>query len=212
MSTRLLPIFPLHVVVFPRTRLPLHIFEERYKKMVGEALANNTEFGIILARDEGIVNAGCTVVVEKVLKTYPDGKLDIVTGGRRRFEVMMLNEEQEYLRGEVQFFDDDDSGDEEAPLEAQHTALMLYKTLLESGIMHPPMPEPNIEDPQLSFQLAQGLPDLDFLNGLLRSRSEVDRLKELTEFLTSYVPRQQHIARVRQVAPRNGFGGKHTAV
>ena len=147
MSTRLLPIFPLHVVVFPRTRLPLHIFEERYKKMVGEALANNTEFGMILARDEGIVNAGCTVVVEKVLKTYPDGKLDIVTGGRRRFEVMMLNEEQEYLRGEVQFFDDDDSGDEEAPLEAQHTALMLYKTLLESGIMHPPMPEPEPRGP-----------------------------------------------------------------
>src|ERR1022692_4442767 len=79
MSTRLLPLFPLHVVVFPRTRVPLHIFEDRYKEMVGNALQENSEFGIVLARDDGIVNAGCTVIVEKVLNNYPDGKMDILT-------------------------------------------------------------------------------------------------------------------------------------
>src|ERR1035441_1824149 len=118
MSTRLLPLFPLHVVVFPRTRLPLHIFEDRYKEMVGDALRENSEFGIVLAKDDGIVNAGCTVVVEKVLKNYPDGKMDILTCGRRRFELVMLDEEKEYLRGEVQFFDDEDA-EEPTPLEAQ---------------------------------------------------------------------------------------------
>ncbi len=207
MATRLLPLFPLHVVVFPRTRLPLHIFEDRYKEMVGEALSAKSEFGIVLAKDDGIANAGCTVVVDRVLKTYPDGKMDIVTAGRRRFEIVMLNEEKDYLRGEVQYFDDDDSG-QAPPLEAQHTALSHYKTLLESGVVRPPVPEPNLDDPQLSFQLAQALPDLDFLNGLLRTRSETKRLQELSEFLSEYVPRQQHIERVRQVAPRNGHGGK----
>ena len=207
MSSRLLPLFPLHVVVFPRTHLPLHIFEERYKEMVGRAMQDNSEFGIVLARDEGIVNAGCTVIVEKVLKSYPDGKMDILTSGRRRFEVVMLDEEKDYLRGEVQFFDDDEP-ESPPPLEAQHAALTQYKKLLESGVLQPPTPEPNLDDPQLSFQLAQGLPDLDFLNGLLRSRSETQRLKELSEFLTQYIPRQRHITRVRQVAPRNGFGGK----
>lgn len=210
MSTRLLPLFPLHVVVFPRTHLPLHIFEERYKKMVREALRDNSEFGIILAKDEGIVNAGCTVVVEKVLKNYPDGKMDILTCGRRRFEVVMLDEENDYLRGEVQFFDDD--ADDSAPLEAQHAALTEYKKLLESGLIGPPTPEPNLDDPQLSFQLAQGLPDLDFLSTLLRTRSEAQRLHELREFLLQFVPRQQHIRRVRQVAPRNGFGGKPAGI
>jgi Lon protease-like protein len=187
--------------------LPLHIFEDRYKEMVGNALRENSEFGIVLAKDEGIVNAGCTVIVEKVLKSYPDGKMDILTCGRRRFEVVMLDEEKDYLRGEVQFFDDDDA-DAPAPLEAQHAALTQYKKLLEARVMQPPTPEPDLDDPQLSFQLAQGLPDLDFLNTLLRTRSEAQRLREVSEFLSQFVPRQQHIARVRQVAPRNGFGGK----
>lgn len=210
MSTRLLPLFPLHVVVFPRTHLPLHIFEDRYKEMVGQALRENSEFGIVLAKDDGIVNAGCTVIVEKVLKSYPDGKMDILACGRRRFEVVLLDDEKDYLRGEVQFFDDDE--DEPAPLEAQHAALTQYKSLLESGVLRPPMPEPILDDPQLSFQLAQGLPDLDFLNALLRTRSEAQRLRELSEFLSQYVPRQRHIARVRQVAPRNGFGGKPAGI
>jgi ATP-dependent Lon protease len=206
MSSRLLPLFPLQIVVFPRTHLPLHIFEERYKEMVGQALRDSSEFGIVLAKDEGIVNAGCTVIVEKVLKRYPDGRLDILAYGRRRFEVVMLNEEKEYLRGEVEFFDDEDA--EPAPLDVQHMALTQYKTLLESGTLRPPLPEPNLEDPQLSFQLAQGIQDLDFLSVLLRTRSETQRLRELNEFLSQYIPRQRHIAHVRQVAPHNGFGGK----
>ena len=72
MPSRLIPLFPLQVVVFPRTQLPLHIFEERYKEMVGAAIRDNSEFGVVLAKDNGIVNAGCTVMVEKVLENYPD--------------------------------------------------------------------------------------------------------------------------------------------
>ena len=81
MQPNLLPLFPLRVVVFPRTPLPLHIFEERYKEMVGEAIRESSEFGIVLAKDDGIVNAGCTVVVKEVLKTYADGRMDILTRG-----------------------------------------------------------------------------------------------------------------------------------
>jgi Lon protease-like protein len=212
MSSRLLPLFPLHVVVFPRTHLPLHIFEDRYKSMVGEALQGKSEFGVVLAKDEGIVNAGCTVIVEKVVKEYPDGRMDIMTTGCRRFEVVMLNEEKEYLRGEVVFFDDDEDEGGPAPLEMQHMALKQYKKLLESGVMELPLAEPDLEDPQLSFQLAQGLQDVDFLSTLLRTRSETQRLRELNDFLSQYIPRQRHIARVRQVAPTNGYGGKPTGV
>ncbi len=210
MPSRFLPLFPLHVVVFPRTRLPLHIFEDRYKDMIGNALQENSEFGIVLAKDEGIVNTGCTVIVEKVLKNYPDGKLDIIAVGRRRFEVVMLNEEKDYLQGEVQFFDDDEGGP--APLEVQHMALTQYKSLLESGVLRQLTPEPDLDDPQLSFQLAQGLQDMDFLNTLLRARSETERLRELSEFLAQYIPKQKHIVRVRQVAPGNGFGGKPSGI
>ena len=87
MPERLLPLFPLEVVMLPRTRLPLHIFEERYKEMVGAAIREAKEFGIVLAKAEGIVSAGCTVRVEKILHQYPDGRMDILTHGQRRFEI-----------------------------------------------------------------------------------------------------------------------------
>jgi Lon protease-like protein len=206
MSSGLLPLFPLQVVVFPRTRLPLHIFEERYKEMVGAAIRDNSEFGIVLAKEEGIVNVGCTVTVEQVLKQYEDGRMDILTSGRRRFEIVFLNEEESYLRGEVQYFDDEDA--EPAPPTMQEAALSQYRTLVEIGGT-PPYGEANLQDPQLSFQIAQGIPDLDFLHLLLRTRSEANRLKEVTDFLTQFVPRQRRVSKVKAVAPLNGFGGSH---
>src|ERR1039457_5452936 len=119
MPTRLLPLFPLQVVVFPRTPLPLHIFEERYKEMVGAAIRDNSEFGIVLAKDGGIVNAGCTVTVEKLLQMYPDGRMDVLTRGQRRFEIHSLNEEKEYLQAEVTFFDDEAPADPSPELRDQ---------------------------------------------------------------------------------------------
>jgi len=201
----MLPLFPLNVVVFPRTRLPLHIFEERYKEMVGDAIREESEFGIVLAREEGIVNAGCTVAVEKVLEMYPDGRLDILTAGRRRFEIAALNEEKSYLQGDVRFFDDEEFA---APADdLREAALAQYKALnaLPNSRDHL---EPDLADPQLSFQLAQAVPDLDFLHGLLRQRSEIARLKALTAFLEDYVPKQRTIERMKHLSPTNGFGGK----
>jgi Lon protease-like protein len=205
MPSRLIPLFPLQVVVFPRTQLPLHIFEDRYKEMVGKAIQDNSEFGIVLAKEDGIVNAGCTVMVEKVVERYPDGRMDIVTRGQRRFEILALNEEKDYLQGEVNFFDDEDF--DATPAELRDQALTHYRALsdLSASRDHG---EPDLADPQLSFQLAQALPDLDFLNGLLRHRSETGRLKQLNRFLSEYIPRQRTIERMRQLAPTNGFGGK----
>jgi Lon protease-like protein len=195
----------LQVVVFPRTQLPLHIFEERYKKMVGDAIRAKSEFGIVLAKEEGIVNAGCTVVVERVLKEYSDGRLDILTTGRRRFEVLFLNEDLDYLRGEVEYFDDEET--EPVPRDLQDRALAQYKILVEIG-EEQKYQEPNLQDEQLSFQLAQVIPDVDFLNLLLRTRSEAARLRELNEFLSQFIPRQRQTQRVKRLAPQNGFGGK----
>jgi len=203
MQQGLLPLFPLQVVLFPRTPLPLHIFEDRYKEMIGEAMRTHTEFGVVLARQNGILNTGCTATVEKVLKEYPDGRLDILTMGRRRFEILLLNEEQAYLRGAVEFFDDDEPAP--APAEIQRRVrefhLALWE-LWESGLF----PDPAPQDPQLSFQLAQIIDDLDFRQFLLRLRSEAERMKKLAEFLEDYVPKQRLTVQVRRVAPLNGRG------
>ena len=209
MSSGLIPLFPLQVVVFPRKLLPLHIFEERYKEMVGNAIRDSSEFGIVLARDDGIVNAGCTVVVEKVKQMYPDGRMDVLTRGRRRFEIESLNEEKEFLQAQVQFFDDDDFSP--TPAELREKAVAHYQTLSRLGVLHEPE-EPDLKDPQLSFQLAHAVPDLNFLSVLLRQRSEAGRLTELNDYLSQYIPRQQAIERVKALAPTNGHGGKPAGI
>jgi Lon protease-like protein len=206
MTSGLIPLFPLQIVVFPGTPLPLHIFEDRYKEMVGNAIRDNTEFGIVLAQEEGIVNAGCTVVVEKLNEMYPDGRMDVLTRGRRRFEIVALNEDKTYLQAEVNFFEDDDY--RPAPPELREQALTHYRDLSKLNAAKE-MGEPDEKNPQLSFQLAQALPDLNFLSVLLRQRSETGRLKELNEYLAQYIPKQKAIERVRALAPTNGFGGKH---
>ncbi len=202
MQANLLPLFPLQVVVFPRTQLPLHIFEERYKEMVGEAIRDHSEFGIVLVKEEGILNAGCTVVVDKVLKSHPDGRMDIMTRGIRRFEIVMLNQEKPYLRGEVAYFDDDEP--DPAPTDVRTEALRLYRSWMEFEEKSPN--EAVLSDAQLSFQLAQGIEDLDFLHFLLRTRSETLRLKKVAEFLSEYVPRQRMTASMKKLAPLNGHG------
>src|SRR5215470_9214338 len=147
MASGLIPLFPLQVVVFPKTPLPLHIFEERYKEMVGNALRDNSEFGIVLAKDDGIVNAGCTVTVEKLIHMYPDGRMDVLTRGLRRFEVVSLNEEKSYLQAEVSFFDDEDFVP--TPGELRDQVLTHYKALNEIGAASEES-EPDPGDPQLS--------------------------------------------------------------
>jgi ATP-dependent Lon protease len=204
MPSRLLPIFPLQVVVFPRTQLPLHIFEDRYKQMVGDAIRDRSEFGIVLAREEGIVNTGCSVAVDKVVQMYPDGRMDIVTVGKRRFEIVSLDQDQEYLRAEVSYFDDEDF---EPAADALRVEALHYYEELHALETEGQRQDPDLADPQLSFQLAQAVPDVDFLSTLLRSRSEANRLRELNQYLAQYIPRQQNIERVRQLAPTNGHGG-----
>jgi Lon protease-like protein len=205
MPSRKVPLFPLHVVVFPGMPLPLHIFEERYKEMVGNAIRDNSEFGIVLAKADGIVNAGCTVTVEKVLEMYADGQMDILTRGRRRFEIVALNEEHAWLEAEVVYFDDDDfdAPPEEIRLEAveHYKELRAFASVAGRG-------EADLAGRQLSFQVAQCLTDLEFLNTLLQLRSEAGRLKELNQYLAAYIPRQRAIERMRGLAPTNGRGAK----
>jgi Uncharacterized protein, similar to the N-terminal domain of Lon protease len=202
MQGELLPLFPLEVVLFPRTSLALHIFEERYRQLVADVVAAQSEFGIVLAREQGIVNVGCTATVEMITRRYEDGRLDILTRGRRRFEIRTLDDEKPYIRASVEIFDDDDFTDPPPQLKdhALSACLALRDAVSEQG------PEPELDDPQLSFQLAQVLPDLDFLQVLLRSRSEAERLKMLAERVPAYVARARYVAQVRRTAPFNGHG------
>lgn len=102
-----IPLFPLGVVLMPGMPLPLHIFEERYKTMIGECLEENKEFGIVYFSGNDISQVGCSARIEKVLKYYDNGELDILTIGRDRFFIKRINDTKPYLEADVVFFDDD---------------------------------------------------------------------------------------------------------
>jgi len=201
MQDPMLPLFPLQLVLLPRTPLPLHIFEDRYKEMFAEVIRTKSEFGVVQAGEKGIVNTGCSATVEKILTQYPDGRLDVLTLGRRRFEIMVLNDERPFLRGSVQFFDDEDAVPPER--DAQLRALEGFTKLKELGDQEV-FGEPKLGDPQLSFQLAQLVQDLNFKQILLATRSEAERIRQLADYLPEYAVRQKHVSHVKDVAPRNG--------
>jgi Lon protease-like protein len=205
MPEQLLPLFPLPLVLFPRLPLPLHIFEERYKEMIGQAIDAQSEFGIVLARDNGVVNTGCTASVEQVMQRYADGRMDVLTRGRRRFEISDLVEGKAYLRGRIHYFDDEQF--DPTPPEVRRRALEGYAAAVRASGGEEP--EPKWTDPQLSFQLAQVLTDLDFRQQMLTLRSERDRMAKLADFFPNYISRLLHAEHVREVAPRNGFGKIH---
>ena len=88
MTNNIIPLFPLNMVVFPKENISLHIFEDRYKKMISNCISTKSEFGIIFKKNNRIVDVGCTVKVDKILKTYSSGELDITLFGMERFKVL----------------------------------------------------------------------------------------------------------------------------
>jgi len=106
-EVKTLSLFPLGVVLFPEMDLPLHIFEDRYKRMIRECIQQETEFGVVLLDGSRFLEVGCTAQVVHVLKRYEDGRMDILTRGRNRFRVQQVVQSQPCLEARVEFFDDE---------------------------------------------------------------------------------------------------------
>jgi Lon protease-like protein len=196
----LLPLFPLDAVLLPGTPIPLHIFEPRYKEMIGECLAQKRAFGIVRAKEDGIAEIGCTAEILDVTKRYDDGRLDILCEGQRRFEVMGLNEERAFLQAEVTYFDDEPGG---APADQVNEALRLYLDLIR--LLDADAEAPEAGTPQLSFQLAAPMPlDLDFKQTLLGMRSERERIAAVVTYYQALLPRMRRAVKARKKAGGNG--------
>jgi Lon protease-like protein len=196
----LIPLFPLDVVLFPGTPLPLHIFEPRYKEMIGECLTQQRPFGIVRALEQGLAEVGCTAEIITVVKEYPDGRLDIVTEGRKRFELLGVNQERSFLQAEILMIDDEPGA---PPQQDTARAIQLHSELLAiAGAAQ----DLSAADPSvLSFYLAGSLPlDLDFKQKLLSLRSEPERLSLLIAYFETIIPNLQRAARARQTSGGNG--------
>ncbi len=205
-SDVLLPLFPLQLVLFPRAELPLHIFEPRYREMVGEAIKEKAEFGVILADGGKVCEVGCTAVVEKVTQRFDDGRFNVATRGQRRFRALDLNKEKDYLRAEVEFFQDvqDEPTPADLLMRAQELVTELARTMeLEA------LPDVAGDEPQASYAIAAALPlELTFKQELLEQRREKDRMQALVEHLGTMLKRGRATARMQKIAGMNGHGGR----
>jgi Lon protease-like protein len=195
----LLPLFPLEIVVFPGAPLPLHIFEPRYKEMIGECLSENRPFGMVRAKENALSAIGCSARIINITKKYEDGRMDISAEGAQRFEIIPVNQERSFLQAEVAFFDDEPStvsknaADTVTKLHEQLFAVMGQTIEVDKGAAY------------LSFRLAQDLPvDLDFKQTLLEMKSESERVEILTEYYQATIPKIENSLRVRQRASGNG--------
>ena len=201
MATQLLPIFPLSFVLLPAMPLPLHIFEDRYKEMMGDIIPEEHEFGVVLAKEDGIVNIGCSALVDRVVNRYDDGRLDLLAIGQRRFRIDSIDQDKTYLRATVDYFNDEDATD--VPPDLNQKAAAAFRQLLE--IERPDVvEEPKLDRSRMSFQLAQYIYDLDKRQTVLSLRSEVERLEFLVKIIPGYIERQARIALAKKVGPQNG--------
>ena len=196
----LLPLFPLELVLLPGTPLPLHIFEPRYKEMIRECLAESAPFGVVRAVDEGIADVGCTAEIITITKEYPDGRMDLICEGRRRFEVLELNRDRSFLQAEVLIVPDE-QGDT-----AENERIRAVQLHLEILSLAGAVQDLSAADQsQLSFYLAGSLPlDLDFKQKLLSMRSEGQRIEAVATYFGDLLPKLKRAAKAREKAGGNG--------
>jgi Lon protease-like protein len=196
----LIALFPLDVVLFPGTPLPLHIFEPRYKEMIAECLAQNRPFGVVRALEQGLADVGCTAEIVTIVKEYPDGQIDLVAEGRKRFEIVGVNQERSFLQAEVLMIEDEPGA---PPQEDTLRAVQLHSELLAFAGAQQDL---SAADPALlSFYLAGSLPlDLDFKQKLLSLRSEPERLSLFITSLQTIIPNLHRTAHAREKAGGNG--------
>jgi Lon protease-like protein len=196
-----IPLFPLDVVLFPGTPLPLHIFEERYKEMIALCLQENSSFGVVRAQSDGLAIIGCTARIIRLVRRYDDGRMDILCQGEHRFEIETLDNSRSYLQAQVDFFEDEDDSPSRT---LKEECLALHFEAMElAGIDAAGMPA-SLDGP-ISFLLASNLPaDLGFKQQLLNTRSDTQRTEYLREFYNAILPKLRAGSTARKSPAHNG--------
>jgi ATP-dependent Lon protease len=199
-----IPLFPLEVVLFPGMSLPLHIFEPRYKLMTRRCLEKRLEFGVVLAKKEGITAVGCTAEIVKLVRKYPDGRMDILTAGRARYRVLAVHEEQPYFEADVEYLEEPTHS---AAAASDQKLLDLYEQCHSLALGRAPEALDRSAEISLAFQIAAALPlDLDIKQALLETQREEERATYLVEQLQNWLPQLRRVNHARAKAGGNGHG------
>jgi Lon protease-like protein len=206
-----LGLFPLPLVLVPTERIPLHIFEPRYRELIGECIETDGEFGLVFAPGDGAVHEiGTRARVAAVVERFDDGRLNVVVEGGERFRLLELTSGRSFQTGVVEDVVDEDEPEDEADVER---ALAVFRDLAATAGSDVDIPADDA--PDLVWQLAARVDfGLEPKQELLASTSPGPRLRRLVELLETSLDavRLEQALRERasgngKVTPLNGDGG-----
>jgi Lon protease-like protein len=200
---RELPIFELPIVLLPGELLPLHIFEERYKRMLDHCLETGEPFGIVLRDEEGGArNVGCTAEVDEVLERSDDGRANIVVSGGNPFKVIDRFEAADFPAGEVELIEaDSDPADRDDA--AASAAKRTFRELASQAGADPPDLEELDEIDSYGLAARITLP-AETKQALLETRSEGERMRTLGRALKAVAAAVRRSRRIAERARTNG--------
>jgi Lon protease-like protein len=199
MAARELGLFPLGTVLVPGERMPLHIFEERYKDLVADCLEHEQAFVLLFADDDGARELGTTAHVAEVLERFDDGRLNIVVRGAEVVRVTELTRGRSYMTGLVEAAEDDQAAGDEAG-----SALGLYRQVAEASGAEP---DPTLDESTrpLSYAIAARVefPTAE-KQRILELRRERDRLMAIIELLARGLQSLTIAGQIHRRAQGNG--------
>lgn len=194
------PLFPLGLVALPHEMVPLHIFEERYKTMIGLCLDEEREFGVVWSNEGELRSTGCACEVGEVLERTEDGRLNILTRGTRPFRLVAQQDDLPYPAGTVEFLED--KAEEPDPETAQRAREAYAELVLQAT-------DREMEEADLSslgaYEMAATVDfGLEAKQGLLDLRSENARLRLVTRLFRAATKRLDFVERAQARAKSNG--------
>ncbi len=193
------PIFPLPLVLLPTELAPLHIFEERYKRMINLCIEEGAEFGIVWLGDSGLADVGCTARITELIDRMEDGRMNIVVRGGKPFRLLRRVEELPYPAGDIELLEDD----QDASSTHAEAARSSYAEVVEKATDERPT------DDDLAgmdaYRMASTI-ELEpaLKQRLLDCRSEDERLDIVEGLFTKAVERLERAEHVSEVARSNG--------
>ena len=195
-----LPLFPLGLVLLPTEVLPLHIFEERYKAMIGHCLDHETEFGVLWLADDGLRDVGCTARVAQVLERMEDGRLNILAQGGQPFRLLRRIDDLPYPAGDVELLDDDGS-EPDTPLgeEARERYAELVEHVTDERPAAHQLAELDAYGMAATIELAP-----EPKQALLEERSEDARMRTVGDLFAVALQRLEKAEAAQETARSNG--------
>ena len=197
---QLLPLFPLQIVVFPGERLPLHVFEERYRELVKDCRDGMSAFGIP-AYIDGKLGFGCEVVISKVAKEYDSGRYDILCEATRAFSLLEMSNPMPgklYAGGLVSYLDNMEDGQD---TQRERVVNLIYTLYEEIGVNYKVVPFQQFTSFAYGHKVGFNLKEE---YAMLQMASEAERLLYMERHLQRIIPIIRQVNQTKKTIQLNG--------